>query len=174
MKKSISDAIKKQLPEADYPAFQPGDKIRVETREEIGGQQRRRFFEGVCIDRKGEGPNRSFTVRKDSFGVGVERVFPLHSPAIEEIKIIRKGIVRRAKLSYLAEKSSRDARIKERRANLEELNRNASGKAVVVEKEEDESSEAVEPSADAETAAVEQSEEELIESSDEEQPEKEE
>ncbi len=128
MKESIREALKNELPQADYPRFQPGDKIRVETSEDIGGQMRQRFFEGICIDRKGEGIDRSFTVRKDSFGVGVERVFSLHSPTIQSIKIIRKGVVRRANLKYLAEKSTKEARIKERRVDIEELNRNSSGK----------------------------------------------
>ncbi|GEM_PF-42674 len=133
MKGSTREVLNEELSQGEYPDFQPGDKIRVETREDIGGHMRTRFFEGVCIARKGEGIDQTFKVRKDSFGVGVERIFPLHSPIIESIRVLRKGVVRRAKLNYLAEKSSRDARIEERRADLDAINRVQSGS---VEEEE--------------------------------------
>ncbi len=156
MKGSTREVLKEELAEGEYPDFQPGDKIRVETREDIGGQKRRRFFEGICIARKGEGIDQTFKVRKDSFGVGVERIFPLHSPIIESIRVLRKGVVRQAKLNYLAEKSSRDARIEERRADLDAINRVQSGSV----EEEETAEDVAEGSAEAEevVAAPEQEE----------------
>lgn len=123
MKRSLRKAIEDELPSADYPDFEPGDKIRVTTTQEIQGQQRKRHFEGVCIARRGEGPDRTFKVRKVSFGVGVERIYPLHSPIIDDIEIVKKGKVRRAKLTYLEGRSAKDSRIEEERVDLEEINR---------------------------------------------------
>ncbi|MFB6344830.1 MAG: 50S ribosomal protein L19 [bacterium] len=123
MKQSLQEAIQDELPDANYPDFEPGDKIRVTTTQEIQGQQRERHFEGVCIARRGEGPDKTFKVRKVSFGVGVERIFPLHSPIIDKIEIVKKGKVRRAKLTYLEGRSAKDSRIEEERVDLEELNR---------------------------------------------------
>lgn len=123
MKKSLQDAIREQeLPDAQYPDFQPGDRIEVTTRVNIGGEKRTRRFEGVCIARRGEGPDQTFKVRKISFGVGVERLFPLYSPLIESIEVLSKGKVRRAKLNYLEGRSARKARIEEQRADLEAIN----------------------------------------------------
>lgn len=123
MKQSLQDAIREQeLPDANYPDFQPGDRIEVTTRVDIGGEKRTRRFEGVCIARRGEGPDQTFKVRKISFGVGVERLFSLYSPLIESIEILSKGKVRRAKLNYLEGRSAREARIEEQRADLEALN----------------------------------------------------
>lgn len=140
MKQSLQQAIEDELPEADYPDFEPGDKIRVTTSQEIQGQQRKRHFEGVCIGRRGEGPDKTFKVRKVSFGVGVERIYPLHSPIIDEIEIVKKGKVRRAKLTYLEGRSAKDSRIEEERADLEELNRTG-GTAEPAEDVEEEASE---------------------------------
>lgn len=127
MKQSLQEAIQDELPDADYPEFEPGDKIRVTTTQDIQGQQRKRHFEGVCIGRKGKGPDRTFKVRKVSFGVGVERIYPLHSPIIDDIEIVKKGKVRRAKLTYLEGRSAKESRIDEERVDLEELNRTRSG-----------------------------------------------
>lgn len=127
MKQSLQKAIQNELPDADYPDFEPGDKIKVTTTQEIQGQQRKRHFEGVCIGRKGEGPDQTFKVRKVSFGVGVERIYPLHSPIIDDIEIVKKGKVRRAKLTYLEGRSAKDSRIDEERVDLEEVNRTRSG-----------------------------------------------
>jgi large subunit ribosomal protein L19 len=123
MKESLQDAITEELPDADYPDFEPGDKIKVTQTKEIRGQQRKRHFEGVCIARRGEGPDETFKVRKVSFGVGVERIFPLYSPSIDSIEILRKGKVRRAKLNYLEGRSAKESRIEEERVDLEEVNR---------------------------------------------------
>ena len=95
------------------PDFAPGDTVRVNVKIKEGERERVQAFEGVCIGRKNAGVNSSFTVRKISFGEGVERVFPLHSPRIDSIEIVRKGRVRRAKLYYLRGRAGKSARIQE-------------------------------------------------------------
>jgi large subunit ribosomal protein L19 len=99
----------------DIPSFRPGDTLRVNVRVREGEKERIQAFEGVCIGRKHGGISETFTVRKVSGGVGVERIFPLHSPSIESIKVVRLGKVRRAKLYYLRDLRGKAARIKERR-----------------------------------------------------------
>jgi len=99
----------------DVPAFNPGDTIKVHQRVVEGNKQRIQIFEGVVIARRGSTSNASFTVRKVSYGIGVERVFPLHSPNIERIEVTRLGKVRRAKLYYLRNRRGKAARIKEKR-----------------------------------------------------------
>jgi large subunit ribosomal protein L19 len=99
----------------DIPDFRPGDTVRVHVRVVEGGRERIQIFEGVVLARNGSGPRASFTVRKVSFGVGVERVFPLHAPIIARIELIRRGDVRRSKLYYLRDRVGRSARIKELR-----------------------------------------------------------
>ena len=96
------------------PQFQPGDTLRVNVRIKEGDRERVQAFEGVCIARAGTGINENFTVRKISFGEGVERVFPLLSPMIESIEVKRRGVVRRAKLYYLRDRRGKSARIVER------------------------------------------------------------
>ncbi|MFN3512069.1 MAG: 50S ribosomal protein L19 [Phenylobacterium sp.] len=96
------------------PIFQPGDTLRVNVRIKEGERERVQAYEGVCIARQGGGVNESFTVRKISFGEGVERVFPLYSPMIESIEVKRRGVVRRAKLYYLRDRRGKSARIAER------------------------------------------------------------
>ena len=96
------------------PDFRPGDTVRVNVKIREGERERVQAYEGVCIARAGEGVNESFTVRKISFGEGVERVFPLLSPMIESIEVKRRGSVRRAKLYYLRERRGKSARITER------------------------------------------------------------
>lgn len=119
----IQQMLEDEMKERSYPDFEAGDTIRIKTREDIGGQMRPRSFEGVCIGREGQGPNQTFKVRKMSFGVGIERIFPLYSPIIQEIEIVRKGKVRRSKLTYLEGRSQKDSRIKQQRVDLEEINR---------------------------------------------------
>ncbi len=97
------------------PEFRPGDTVRVNVRIKEGERERVQAYEGVCIARSGGGLNANFTVRKISFGEGVERVFPLYSPNIESIEVVRKGAVRRAKLYYLRGRTGKAARITERR-----------------------------------------------------------
>lgn len=109
------DLIEKEHLNLDIPDFQPGDTIKVHSKIIEGDKQRIQVFEGVVISRKGGGSRETFTVRKISYGVGVERIFPLHSPRIAKIEVVRKGRVRRAKLYYLRELKGKAARIKERR-----------------------------------------------------------
>ena len=109
--------------EADYlvelqakravPEFSPGDTLRVHVKVSEGQRERTQAYEGVCIARKNSGVNSSFTVRKISFGEGVERVFPLYAPVIDKVEVVRKGRVRRAKLYYLRDLRGRAARITE-------------------------------------------------------------
>lgn len=98
-----------------FPDFQAGDTIRVNVRISEGKNERIQAFEGLCIARKNKGINSAYTVRKLSHGEGVERVFPLYSPRIESIEVVRRGIVRRAKLYYMRELTGKAARIKEKR-----------------------------------------------------------
>ena len=102
------------------PEFRPGDTVRVNVRIKEGERERVQAFEGVCIARAGEGINENFTVRKISFGEGVERVFPTLSPMIESIEVKRRGSVRRAKLYYLRERRGKSARIAERQTTSRE------------------------------------------------------
>src|SRR3977135_4171525 len=97
------------------PDFQPGDRVRVHFQVVEGTRRRTQVFEGVVIRRQGQGVRETFTVRKQSFGVGVERTFPVHSPKIERIEMASRGEVRRAKLYYLRERVGRSARVRERR-----------------------------------------------------------
>lgn len=99
----------------DLPDFRPGDTVKVHVRVVEGGRERVQIFEGMVLARNGSGPRASFTVRKVSFGVGVERVFPLHAPIIAKIEVVRRGDVRRSKLYYLRDRVGRSARIKELR-----------------------------------------------------------
>jgi large subunit ribosomal protein L19 len=96
------------------PSFQPGDTVRVSVRVVEGERERVQAFEGVCIARKNAGINSNFTLRKISYGEGVERIFPLYSPRISAIEVVRRGAVRRAKLYYLRSRRGKSARIAER------------------------------------------------------------
>ena len=98
----------------EYPDFRPGDTIAVNVVVKEGDRERIQIFEGVCISRSGEGINQNFTVRKISYGEGVERIFTLYSPLVDSIKLIRKGKVRRSKLYYLRTRRGKSARIAER------------------------------------------------------------
>ena len=97
------------------PPFRPGDTLRVNVRVKEGDKERLQAFEGVCIARRGSGVSETFTVRKISNSVGVERIFPVHSPMLGEIIVVRRGLVRRAKLYYLRNVTGKAARIKERK-----------------------------------------------------------
>ena len=101
--------------ERGIPEFRPGDTLRVNVKVIEGNRERVQAFEGVCIARRNRGINSSFTVRKISYGEGVERVFPLYSPRLESIEVVRRGRVRRAKLYYLRGRTGKAARIAERR-----------------------------------------------------------
>ena len=99
----------------DLPVFRSGDTLRVNVRVKEGDKERIQAFEGVCIARRGSGVSETFTVRKISNGVGVERIFPLHSPMIGDIHVVRRGRVRRAKLYYLRQLTGKATRIKEKK-----------------------------------------------------------
>jgi large subunit ribosomal protein L19 len=109
------EAIEALTAEKKVPEFRPGDTLRVGVKVIEGDRTRVQAFEGVCIARSNKGVGSSFTVRKISFGEGVERVFPLYSPIIEKIEVVRRGDVRRAKLYYLRGRTGKAARIAERR-----------------------------------------------------------
>ncbi|HHY74604.1 MAG TPA: 50S ribosomal protein L19 [Bacillus bacterium] len=112
MQQLIHDITKEQL-RADIPAFRPGDTLRVHVKVVEGTRERIQVFEGVVIKRRGGGVSETFTVRKISYGVGVERTFPVHTPKIAKIEVMRRGKVRRAKLYYLRSLRGKAARIKE-------------------------------------------------------------
>ena len=104
----------------DLPDFRPGDTIKVMVRVREGDKERLQAFEGVCVGRRGGGVSETFMVRKVSAGVGVERIFPLHSPSIASVEIVRKGKVRRAKMYYLRRLAGKAGRIKEQREGVKE------------------------------------------------------
>jgi large subunit ribosomal protein L19 len=110
----LEDVARENLRD-NIPAFAPGDTVRVMVRVREGEKERLQAFEGICIARRGGGINETFTVRKISAGVGVERIFPLHAPLIAEIGLLRKGRVRRAKLYFLRRLAGKAARIREKR-----------------------------------------------------------
>ncbi|AEM73993.1 50S ribosomal protein L19 [Caldicellulosiruptor acetigenus] len=105
--------IESEMLRKDIPDFKPGDTVRVYFKVIEGGRERVQAFEGLVIKRRGKGLSETFTVRRVSYGIGVERVFPLHSPRLEKIEVIRRGKVRRAKLYYIREKIGKAAKIKE-------------------------------------------------------------
>ncbi|MFO7941831.1 MAG: 50S ribosomal protein L19 [Bacillota bacterium] len=107
--------IESEFMRDDVPDFSPGDTVVVNVRVTEGGRERVQAFEGIIIRRQGSGLNENFTVRKVTYGVGVERTFPVHSPGISSIRVLRRGRVRRAKLYYLRERKGRSARIREKR-----------------------------------------------------------
>jgi large subunit ribosomal protein L19 len=109
------DAIGAAITRSDIPAFRPGDTLKVNVKVVEGNRSRIQLFQGVCIRIQGSGIGRTFTVRKVSFGVGVERTFPLHTPIIDSVEVVTRGDVRRAKLYYLRNLRGKKAKIKERR-----------------------------------------------------------
>ncbi|GLZ31324.1 50S ribosomal protein L19 [Lentzea tibetensis] len=112
---NILDALDAQSLRSDIPSFRPGDTLKVHVRVIEGSRERVQVFQGVVIRRQGGGIRETFTVRKVSFGVGVERTFPVHSPNISEIEVVTRGDVRRAKLYYLRDLRGKAAKIKEKR-----------------------------------------------------------
>lgn len=113
LKMNIVQTITQEQLRKDLPNFRPGDTLKVHVKVIEGSRERIQLFEGVVIKRRGGGISETFTVRKISYGVGVERTFPLHSPKIDKIDVARRGKVRRAKLYYLRELRGKAARIKE-------------------------------------------------------------
>jgi large subunit ribosomal protein L19 len=109
------ELIEKEQMRLDHPDFGPGDNVKVHVKIREGEKERIQVFQGVVISRRKGNTNATFTVRKVSYGVGVERIFPLHSPALDKIEVVTRGRVRRAKIYYLRKLRGKAARIKERR-----------------------------------------------------------
>ncbi|MBP8763024.1 large subunit ribosomal protein L19 [Acetoanaerobium noterae] len=109
----IIKAIEQEQLKSDLPKFSAGDTVKVHIRVKEGKRERIQIFEGVVLKRQNGGVRETFTVRKISFGVGVEKIFPVHSPSIEKIEVTRKGKVRRAKLNYLRDRVGKAAKVKE-------------------------------------------------------------
>jgi large subunit ribosomal protein L19 len=116
-----TDLVERPFLRRDHPQFRPGDTVKVHVRVVEGNRERVQIFQGVVLRRSGGGIRESFTVRKISFGVGVERTFPLHAPSIAKIEIVQRGRVRRAKLYYLRDLRGKKARIRERRLDEDKL-----------------------------------------------------
>src|SRR5918996_4261801 len=129
-----TDLVEKTRLRDDLPEFRPGDSVRVHVRVAEAGRERIQVFQGVVIRRQGGGLRETFTARKISFGVGVERTFPVHSPTIARLEVVTRGKVRRAKLYYLRELRGKKARIRERRIDDEKL---AALEATAVEPDEE-------------------------------------
>ncbi len=117
---SVIDSIERRQLRQGLPSFGPGDRVRVHFQVVEGSRRRTQVFEGIVLRRQGSGARETFTVRKQSFGVGVERTFPLHSPKIEKLEIAARGDVRRAKLYYLRGRIGKAARVAERRWGIDE------------------------------------------------------
>ena len=114
---NIIEILEKEQLRKDIPEFGPGDTVKVHAKIVEGNRERIQIFEGVVIGRQGSGVREMFTVRRISYGVGVERMFPVHSPRIDKIQVVRRGAVRRAKLYYLRKLTGKAARIKEKKVN---------------------------------------------------------
>lgn len=112
---NIIEVLEQEQLRSDIPDFRAGDTVKVYVKVVEGSRERIQLFEGVVISRSGSGVRENFTVRRVSYGVGVERTFPVHSPRLEKIEVARRGIVRRAKLYYLRNLTGKAARIRERR-----------------------------------------------------------
>ena len=112
---NVIDLLEKEQLKSDLPDFRPGDTVKVYSKVVEGGKERVQMFEGVVIVRKGGGSGESFTVRRISHGIGVEKTFLIHSPRVERVEVSKRGIVRRSRLYYLAEKVGKAARIKEKK-----------------------------------------------------------
>lgn len=115
MSQQLLNEITNEYMKNDVPEFRPGDNVKVHVRIKEGEKERIQVFEGLVIKRRGGGISETYTVRKMSNGVGVERTFPVHSPMVAQIEVVRRGKVRRAKLNYIRSLSAKKARIKERR-----------------------------------------------------------
>lgn len=113
----VTEILEKEQMRTDIPDFRTGDMIRVHAKIREGDKERVQAFQGVVIRKRGKGSNATFTVRKVSYGIGVERIFPLHSPLIDKVEIVDRGKVRRARLYYLRGRRGKAARVKKRRQN---------------------------------------------------------
>lgn len=130
---NVLDAVDAASLRKDLPNFRPGDELKVHVRVIEGNKSRIQVFQGLVIARQGSGIRETFTVRKISYGVGVERIFPVHAPVIEKIELVRKGEVRRAKLYYLRDLRGKAAKIRERRGTDDLETLYAAAPAVVAE-----------------------------------------
>jgi large subunit ribosomal protein L19 len=132
---NVLDAVDATSLRKDIPNFRPGDELKVHVRVIEGNKSRIQVFQGLVISRKGSGIRETFTVRKISYGVGVERVFPVHAPVIEKIELVRKGEVRRSKLYYLRDLRGKAAKIRERRggADLETIYSDSSSETSTID-----------------------------------------
>jgi large subunit ribosomal protein L19 len=172
---SVIDSIEQRQLRQGLPSFAPGDRVRVHFQVVEGNRRRTQVFEGVVLRRQGSGARETFTVRKQSFGVGVERTFPLHSPKIEKLEIAARGDVRRAKLYYLRGRIGKAARVAERRWGIDDELVSAPHPAVT-EEAQDESAGAAGPVADEDSSSSQAAGEEpsstppAAEASEEEQP----
>jgi len=115
MSQELLNQVTKSYLKDEVPEFRPGDTVKCAVRIREGSRERIQIFEGLVIKRQGGGVSETFTVRKVSYGVGIERTFPVHTPSLESITVVRRGKVRRAKLHYIRGLSAKQARIKERR-----------------------------------------------------------
>ncbi len=113
MRNKLLTAVEANQIKTDLPIFKAGDNVKVHVRIKEGSKERIQLFEGLVIKKHGTGTSETFTVRKMSYGIGVERIFPLHSPLVDKIEVIRKNKVRRAKLYYMRERKGKSARLKE-------------------------------------------------------------
>ena len=155
---NVLDAVDAATIRKDVPAFRAGDELKIHVRVIEGNKSRIQVFQGIVIARQGSGARESFTIRKLSYGVGVERTFPVHTPVIEKIEVIRHGDVRRAKLYYLRDLRGKASKIKERRG--------ADGEIIVTETPVVEAVEVVESKVETpEVAAVEETASEVVETS---------
>ncbi|GAB6098924.1 50S ribosomal protein L19 [Halanaerocella petrolearia] len=112
---NLVDVVEQEQMKDGLPEFKAGDTVKVHYKVTEGGKERIQVFEGIVIKRQGGGAGETFTARKISFGVGVERIFPLHSPKVDKIEVVKEGDVNRAKLYYLRERRGKAARVKEKR-----------------------------------------------------------
>jgi large subunit ribosomal protein L19 len=152
-----TDLVEQPYLRSDIPEFRPGDTVKVHVRVVEGSRERVQVFQGVVIRRQNGGLRETFTVRKISFGVGVERTFPVHSPSIAKLELVSRGRVRRAKLYYLRDLRGKKARIKERRIDdvkLAAMEAAAAAKRAETDDVEDEAEEATDDGAAIEAAAL--------------------
>jgi len=129
---NVLDAVDAASLRSDIPTFRAGDELKVHVRVIEGSKSRIQVFQGIVIRRQGNGARETFTIRKVSYGVGVERTFPVHTPVIEKIEVVRRGDVRRAKLYYLRDLRGKAAKIREKRSDVEASTNKSSVAAVEV------------------------------------------
>lgn len=130
---NVLDAVDAASLRLDIPTFRAGDELKVHVRVIEGSKSRLQVFQGIVIRRQGSGVRETFTVRKVSYGVGVERTFPVHTPVIEKIEVVRRGDIRRAKLYYLRDLRGKAAKIREKRSAVDEVKIVSTPASVVVE-----------------------------------------